>query len=71
LSVTRLGFIYTHTHILFTTKKKPKYLEHFYPPTHHTLMQAASGICFMKMPEQVVTRQTKIFKLVMLAQKFP
>jgi len=64
LSVTRLGFIYIH----FTRGGEPKFLEHFYPPTHHTLMQAASdAICFMKMPEHVVTRQTKIFKLVMLA----
>ena len=34
----------------------PKFWKHFYPPTHHTLMQAASDICSMKMPEHVVTR---------------
>jgi len=76
LSVTRLGFIYIYIYIyisfLLGEKKSPKLLEYFYPPTHHTLMQAASdAICFMKMPEHVVTRQTKIFKIVMLAQKFP
>lgn len=65
LSVTRLLLPF------LLGKKSPKFLEHFYPPTYHTLMQAASDTCFMKTPEHVVTGQTKIFKLVMLAQKFP
>jgi hypothetical protein len=67
LSVIRLGFIYTYP---FYWKKSPKFWEHFYHPTHHTLMQASSDICSMKMPEHVVTRQTYILKLVMLAHKF-
>jgi hypothetical protein len=60
-----------YTYISFLLEKSPKFWKHMYHHTNHTLMQAPSDICLMKMPEHVVTRQTQIFKLVMLAHKFP